>query len=204
MRQQGSRRPPSCGRISPRTPANTGSRLRPAVLGPGGRTDGPGAELSARTARCQARYGGPKSVFQIGGAGAVGTGSLRGMPMLHRLHDAGFHIWPYDPPRWPLVVEIYPRMFTGPVNKSDRGRTPRYIDRRSRQRRAEHRDARRRSEDAFDALFSAHRECGTTATRSALRPPRDQIDPHRRRDLEPGRMHRPTSPHAGRRPGGAA
>ena len=38
----------------------------------------------------------PKSVFQIGGAGAVGTGSLRGMPWLARLQDEGFAIWPFD------------------------------------------------------------------------------------------------------------
>ena len=49
----------------------------------------------------------PKSVFQIGGAGAVGTGSLRGMRLLHRLHRAGFSIWPFDPPGWPRVLEIY-------------------------------------------------------------------------------------------------
>jgi hypothetical protein len=33
---------------------------------------------------------GPKSVFQIGGAGSVGTASLRGMPVLRRLREAGF------------------------------------------------------------------------------------------------------------------
>ncbi len=60
----------------------------------------------------------PKSVFQIGGAGAVGTGSLRGMKLLHRLAAAGFSIWPFDPPGLPRVVEIYPRVLTGPVNKS--------------------------------------------------------------------------------------
>jgi hypothetical protein len=60
----------------------------------------------------------PKSVFQIGGAGAVGAGSLRGMRLLHRLRAAGFSIWPFDPPGWPRVVEIYPRLLTGPVNKS--------------------------------------------------------------------------------------
>jgi hypothetical protein len=38
----------------------------------------------------------PKSVFQIGGAGAVGTASLRGMPGLLRLREAGFRIWPFD------------------------------------------------------------------------------------------------------------
>jgi hypothetical protein len=60
----------------------------------------------------------PKSVFQIGGAGAVGTGSIRGMAILSRLSAAGFSIWPFDPPGRPLVIEIYPRLLTGPVRKS--------------------------------------------------------------------------------------
>jgi hypothetical protein len=38
----------------------------------------------------------PKSVFQIGGAGSVGTASLRGMPALAQLRRAGFAIWPFD------------------------------------------------------------------------------------------------------------
>ena len=50
-------------------------------------------------------------MFQIGGAGAVGTGTLRGMPHLLRLAEAGFSVWPFDPPAWPRVVEIYPRLF---------------------------------------------------------------------------------------------
>jgi hypothetical protein len=53
----------------------------------------------------------PKSVFQLGGAGHVGTASLRGMPYLLRLQDS-FAIWPFDAPRLPLIVEIYPRLFT--------------------------------------------------------------------------------------------
>src|SRR5579864_574690 len=61
----------------------------------------------------------PKSVFQVGGAGAVGTGSLRGMPTLSALHNAGARIWPFTDHGWPLVLEIYPRLFTGPVRKSD-------------------------------------------------------------------------------------
>ena len=36
----------------------------------------------------------PKSTFQIGGAGAVGTGSLRGMPHLLTLREAGCAVWP--------------------------------------------------------------------------------------------------------------
>ena len=35
-----------------------------------------------------------EELFQIGGAGAVGTASLRGMPGLLRLREAGFRIWP--------------------------------------------------------------------------------------------------------------
>jgi len=69
----------------------------------------------------------PKSVFQIGGAGAVGTASIRGMPYLGRLREAGFSVWPFDPPRLPLVVEIYPRALTGEVNKSDAGARTEYL-----------------------------------------------------------------------------
>ena len=72
----------------------------------------------------------PKSVFQIGGAGAVGTGSIRGMPYLAKLAEAGFSIWPFhgaqpqapsdaEPRQTPLVIEIYPRLLTGPVTRSD-------------------------------------------------------------------------------------
>jgi hypothetical protein len=60
-----------------------------------------------------------KSVFQLVGAGHVGTGSLRGMPLLHRLREHGFRVWPFDEPAIPLVVEIYPRLLTGAVVKSD-------------------------------------------------------------------------------------
>jgi hypothetical protein len=62
---------------------------------------------------------GPKSVFQVGGAGAVGTGSVRGMPLLHTLHLAGATIWPFTVGSWPLVMEIYPRLMTGAVRKSN-------------------------------------------------------------------------------------
>lgn len=60
---------------------------------------------------------GAKSVFQIGGAGAVGTGSVRGMAHLRTLAQAGFDIWPFGPIGWPRVIEIYPRALTGPVVK---------------------------------------------------------------------------------------
>jgi hypothetical protein len=61
----------------------------------------------------------PRSVFQLVGAGQVGTGSLRGMPILRELRRQGFAIWPFDVFALPLVVEIYPRVLTGKLNKGD-------------------------------------------------------------------------------------
>lgn len=97
----------------------------------------------------------PKSTFQIGGAGAVGTGSVRGMPVLRQLHDAGFSIWPFDPPGWPVVVEIYPRLLTGSVNKSSREDRGAYLIKRFPELSREHYEAAASSEDAFDAAVSA-------------------------------------------------
>jgi hypothetical protein len=50
-----------------------------------------------------------KSVFQIGGAGAVGTGSVRGMPLLAALSADGFSVWPFEDASERMVIEIYPR-----------------------------------------------------------------------------------------------
>jgi hypothetical protein len=60
-----------------------------------------------------------KSTFQIGGAGSVGTGSLRGWRHLARLRAEGVAVWPFDEatPGRPVAVEIYPRACTGPVVK---------------------------------------------------------------------------------------
>jgi hypothetical protein len=97
----------------------------------------------------------PKSIFQIGGAGAVGTGSIRGMPLLQRLHAAGAAIWPFTDGRGPLVVEIYPRLMTGPVNKSNPAERERLLTRRYPSLADEHRRLATLSEDAFDAAVSA-------------------------------------------------
>ncbi len=99
---------------------------------------------------------GAKSVFQIGGAGSVGTGSLRGMRSLHALAEAGFAIWPFDGPGWTMAIEIYPRLMTGPVVKSDPAKRAAYLAQRS----PGEMDAATRaravaSEDAFDAAISA-------------------------------------------------
>lgn len=93
------------------------------------RTERQAAEMKGAT---------PKSVFQIGGAGAVGTGSIRGMPHLARLAAAGFAIWPFHEIRRrarsasaarrpPLVIEIYPRLLTGEVIKSDFEQRHKYL-----------------------------------------------------------------------------
>jgi hypothetical protein len=104
----------------------------------------------------------PKSVFQIGGAGAVGTASLRGMPHLLHLQQAGFRIWPYNKPdpKHPLVVEIYTRLMTGPVIKSSEQARTKYLITKRKENPFFSALPRtiltkaRGSEDAFDALVT--------------------------------------------------
>ncbi len=116
-------------------------------------------ELAAhlRQAERQVSVGGisPKSVFQIGGAGSVGTGSVRGMPHLLRLRDAGFSIWPFDEPSPWTVIEIYPRLLTGPVHKSSRERRAHYLAGAPWSIDSPFATSIIGSEDAFDAAISA-------------------------------------------------
>jgi hypothetical protein len=107
---------------------------------------------------------GPKSVFQIGGAGSVGTASVRGMPVLKRLREAGFAVWPFDRPALkddrPLLVEMYTRLNTGPVRKSNAEARAEYLRAKCREDAAYAALSHgvlakaRESEDAFDALVS--------------------------------------------------
>ena len=98
----------------------------------------------------------PKSAFQIYGPGHVGTGSLRGMPALLKLRQAGFAIWPFDAPKSHTVIEIYPRILTQKVHKGNKEHREEYF-------RAERFSrfgtqwiaAASSSEDAFDAAVSA-------------------------------------------------
>jgi hypothetical protein len=108
-----------------------------------------------------------KSPFQIGGSGSVGTGSLRAMPALLRLREAGFRVWPFedaalegDSPK-PLVVEMYTRLLTGAVAKSNLEARKAYLE-RQRKEEAVYAGLSRgvmakalAGEDAFDALVSA-------------------------------------------------
>jgi hypothetical protein len=93
----------------------------------------------------------PKSTFQIGGAGSVGTGSIRGIPHLSTLQQAGCAIWPFDSPGIVTVAEVYPRLCTGAVVKSSPAARRQYFQ--------DHtllpHQAALESEDAFDALISA-------------------------------------------------
>lgn len=124
----------------------------------------------------------PKSPFQIGGSGAVGTGSLRAMPWLLHLRDHGFRIWPFEHAaldKQPLLVEMYTRLLTGPVKKSNPDARHAYLKQR---RTGPGKDPlyagltrpvlakAESSEDAFDALV-----CCLEMTRW-----RDQFPPLRR------------------------
>lgn len=113
--------------------------------------------LLRRTDRAVAEATGraPMSVFQIGGAGAVGVASIRGMPRLLELRRAGFSIWPFHAPRLPVALEIWPRLFIGDTVKSrPEGRASFLADRLpdlpDRIRAAAEAD-----DNAFDALLAA-------------------------------------------------
>lgn len=95
----------------------------------------------------------PKSVFQLVGAGQVGRGSLYGMQALQRLSVAGYRIWPFDPPGRAMAIEIFPRLLTGRVRKSDPEARQRYVEGLALT--SEQRRLAAASEDAFDAAVSA-------------------------------------------------
>ena len=98
---------------------------------------------------------GPKSVFQMAGPGAVGTGSIRGMSHLKTLHANGFSIWPFHEVRTPLVIEIYPRLLTRQVDKSDFDARQKYLEQGWPEIDCELACKAASSEDAFDAAVSA-------------------------------------------------
>jgi hypothetical protein len=124
-----------------------------------GRPGKPRPELEAhyRATELQAAVAGirAKSAFQIGGAGTVGTGSIRGMPHLLELRAHGFGIWPFHPPSAWTVTEIYPRLLTGPVRKSDPEQRRRHLAESPWSVDPAFERAMAGSEDAFDAAVSA-------------------------------------------------
>jgi hypothetical protein len=130
-------------------------RTRPAALRED--TDTPPLRETERRLAGRAR---PFSVFQLVGAGAVGTASLRGMATLHALSRAGARVWPFDDDEGgagAVVAEVWPRLAAPQVNKSN-------AERRVAHARSLHgavqglaacEPAVRRSDDAFDALVAA-------------------------------------------------
>jgi len=111
--------------------------------------------------RTEQGLGTAKSALQIAGPGQVGTGTLRGIPCLAELRRAGFAIWPFDRPQadQPVVVEIYPRLFTPGVRKrseaSRRAHLAACCSRPDVQVPTAIAEQAARREDAFDALCSA-------------------------------------------------
>lgn len=128
---------------------------KPPLWGrPGRRNPHPPQRGLRRTDRDPGQ-GRPKSVFQIGGGGAVGTGSVRGMAHLPTLAAHGFSIWPFDPVGGPAAIEIYPRALTGPVNKSSATERRALLSARFPAQPATLLERAAGSEDAFDAAVSA-------------------------------------------------
>ena len=151
------------------------ARCPPPFWGRPGTRKPVGADLLRATDRSFPPVGGirPKSVFQIAGAGAVGTGTIRGLPHLRRLRRAGFSIWPFCPPGHPVVIEAYPRAMTGIVNKSSAVARAAFLDGwdlpNPLRRRAEN------SDDAFDAAVTALRMSRHTDELSALSESADPV-----------------------------
>jgi len=84
----------------------------------------------------------------------VGTGTLRGIPFLPALREAGWAIWPYDEPTEHVVAEIWTRLLTGPVAKSSAEGRRAWLRANAALRGRLLRDACA-SEDAFDAAACA-------------------------------------------------
>jgi len=127
-----------------------------------------------------------KSPFQIGGSGSVGTGSLRAMPCLLRLREAGFRVWPFEDAALaarapqPLLVEMYTRLLTGPVAKSNPTARKAYLSGRKKTQSAYAALSRGvmahalGSEDAFDALVCTLEMVRWRGQFAALRRTRDE------------------------------
>jgi hypothetical protein len=153
---------------------------------PGKRNPHPEARLYRKTERDEDAVR-PKSVFQIGGAGAVGTGSIRGMPHLLTLAENGFGIWPFSG-GWPRVVEIYPRALTGPVNKGRWSARHDYLLKRFASQPRDLLERAAGSEDAFDAAVSALVMSEHEAELQALGPAADSTE------RVEGKIWRPQAP----------
>ena len=127
----------------------------------------------------------PKSPFQIGGSGSVGTGSLRAMEWLLKLWESGYRVWPFedaDVSKHPLLVEMYTRLLTGPVKKANADARSVYLKARSKAEPELYGALSRGvtakaqgSEDAFDALVCCVEMVRHQAEFAGLRRTRDHV-----------------------------
>lgn len=139
----------------------------------------------------------PKSPFQVGGAGATGTGAIRGMPLLAALHDAGWRVWPFTDVAGdaPLAFELWPRLCTGAVVKRSAEARAAWLEAHAPAVPAAVRSTAEASEDAFDAAAAALAMGRHAASFDAL----PAVDDDRR--LEGAIWHPPDAPRpAGRAP----
>ena len=162
----------SSGRARPPTASSgcaTSSRRGGAGRASGGR-------LPSHLRLTELAFPPAKSVFQVGGTGAVGTGSVRGMPHLLALRRAGFTVWPFHDDGWPRVVEIYPRRFTRPVRKSSAGARAAYLESFHPALDAAHTRDAAGSEHAFDAAVSALGMVAALAAGAGFPPAADAVE----------------------------
>lgn len=132
------------------------------------------AELLRRTELEVGRLVGrkPASVFLLCGAQQVGPASIRGMPRLLALRERGFAVWPFDD-GWPRIVEIWPAVHTGLRGKRLPERERWLAERPF----FDEEDVALAllSDDAFDALASAHDLALHAGAHQALRASRDPV-----------------------------
>ena len=146
---------------------------QPPFWGRPGRRRGPQEQYRRTESEVAAR---PKSVFQVGGAGSVGTGSIRGMPALLQLRQRNFAIWPFDRTPGSFVMEIYPRLLTGPGPKRQLAWRQAYLDALGWPTEIALRERCASTEDAFDAAVSALRMWQHEDELRGLAAARDETD----------------------------
>ena len=97
----------------------------------------------------------PETVFKLVGPKQVGKSSITGMPILRKLRENGFNIWPFDQPKLPMVIEIYPRLFyDNKIKKSNPEQRREFLKKYSGLSEC-HRMKATCSDDVFDAVVSA-------------------------------------------------
>ena len=98
----------------------------------------------------------PETPFKLVGAKQVGKGMIRGASTLLALRASGVAVFPFESPRLPMAVEIFPRVFYGAaVKKSSATERERLLRGYQECMSEDQFRAACRSDDAFDAAVSA-------------------------------------------------